>query len=168
MECYTSLRNIQALLSDWKTPYEREFGVPCKGLVIPFGAMVEHHPISARDLSRLHQFGPKLLPSIFLGYALHAGRIWKGDILVADIEELEEMNASELHARRLNAKEVLTPQRSGNFIFPVAENLRARTASENIHLKPGTARTRRGTRNSSRKNQMNYILQPTSRRRNAG
>ena len=41
--------------------------------------------------------------------------------MVADIAELEEMDASELHARRLNAKEVLTPQRSGNFIFPVAD-----------------------------------------------
>ena len=41
--------------------------------------------------------------------------------MVADIEELEEMDASELHARRLNAKEVLKPQRSGNFIFPVAD-----------------------------------------------
>ena len=41
--------------------------------------------------------------------------------MVADIDELEEMDASELHARRLNAKEVLTPQRSGNFIFPVAD-----------------------------------------------
>ena len=41
--------------------------------------------------------------------------------MVADIEELKEMDASELHAKRLNAKEVLTPQRSGNFIFPVAD-----------------------------------------------
>ena len=41
--------------------------------------------------------------------------------MVADNEELEEMDASELHARRLDAKEVLTPQRSGNFIFPVAD-----------------------------------------------
>ena len=40
--------------------------------------------------------------------------------MVADIEELEKMNASQLHARRVNAKEVLTPQRSGYFIFPVA------------------------------------------------
>ena len=51
----------------------------------------------------------------------YAGGIWKGDIMVADIEELEEMDASELHARRLNAKEVLTPQRSGKFTFPVAD-----------------------------------------------
>ena len=41
--------------------------------------------------------------------------------MIANIEELEEMDASELHARRLNAKEVLTPLRSGNFIFPVAD-----------------------------------------------
>ena len=31
------------------------------------------------------------------------------------------MDASERHARRLNAKEVLTRQRSGNFTFPVAD-----------------------------------------------
>ena len=41
--------------------------------------------------------------------------------MVADIEDSVEMDASELHARRLNAKEVLTPQRNGNFIFPVAD-----------------------------------------------
>ena len=41
--------------------------------------------------------------------------------MVADIDELEEMDASELHARRLNAMEVLTPQRSGQFIFQVAD-----------------------------------------------
>ena len=35
----------------------------------------------------------------------------------ADIEELEEMDASELHARRLNAKEVLTPMKSDNYIY---------------------------------------------------
>ena len=31
--------------------------------------------------------------------------------MVADIEEMKEMDASELHARRLNAKEVLTPMK---------------------------------------------------------
>ena len=121
MECYCFLRNIQDLLSDGKSPYERRFGMPFDGPVITFGAVVEYHPVSAKDQSRLHQFGAQVLPGIFLGYASYAGRIWKGDIMVADIEELEEMDASELHARRLNAKEVLTPQRSGNFIFPVAD-----------------------------------------------
>ena len=41
--------------------------------------------------------------------------------MVADIEELEETDASELHARRLNAKEVLTPMKGGTFIFPITD-----------------------------------------------
>ena len=108
-------------LSDGKTPYLRRFGVPFKAPVNPFGAMVEYHPISAGDLSRQHQFGSKILPGIFLGYALHAGRIWKGDIMVADIEALEKMDASEIHAKKLNAKEVLTPRSCENFQFPAAD-----------------------------------------------
>ena len=83
--------------------------------------MVEYHPVSAKDVSRPHQFGPNVLPCIFLGYVLYAVRIWKGDITVADTEELEEMDASELHARRLNANEVLTPMTGETFIFPVAD-----------------------------------------------
>ena len=78
-------------------------------------------PISAEDLSRLHQFGPKVMPGIFLGYALYAEWIWKGDIMVTYIEELEEMDASELHARRLNAKDVLTPMKGESFKCPVAD-----------------------------------------------
>ena len=36
MECNTYLRNVTDLLSDVKTPYERRFGEPFKGPVIPF------------------------------------------------------------------------------------------------------------------------------------
>ena len=76
--------------------------------------MVEYYPISVRDRSRLRQFGKKVSPGIFLGYALVAGEILQGEILVADIEELENMDASEIHPRRIIAKEVLTPQ-SGEY-----------------------------------------------------
>ena len=41
--------------------------------------------------------------------------------MITDIEELEEMDDSELHARRLNAREVLTPMKGDCFIFPVAD-----------------------------------------------
>ena len=96
MECYTYLRNVTDLLSDGKTPYERRCGQPFKGPIIPFGSLAEYHPITAKDQSRLHQFGKKVLPGLFLGYALYAVRIWKGDVLVADHEELETMDASEI------------------------------------------------------------------------
>ena len=72
-ECYTYLRNIQDLLSDAKTPYERRFGEPFKGRIIPFGSLVKYYPISAKDQPRIHQFGKKVLPGLFLGYALYAG-----------------------------------------------------------------------------------------------
>ena len=72
MECCCFLRSIQDLLHDGKTPHERRFGMPFDVPVIPFGATVEYHPISAKE-SRLHQFGPKVLPGLFLGYALYIG-----------------------------------------------------------------------------------------------
>ena len=51
-----------------------------------------------KDQSRIHQFGKKVLPGLFLGYALYAGGIWKGDVLIADLEELETMDASEIYS----------------------------------------------------------------------
>ena len=45
---------------------------------------------------------------------------WKGDIMVADLEELETMDASEIYSKRLNAKEVIFPK-EGEFIFPIAD-----------------------------------------------
>ena len=116
MECYTYLRNVTDLSSDEKTPYERRFGQPFKGPIIPFGSLVECHSITAKD-----QSGKKVLPGLFLGYALYAGGIWKGDVLVADLEELETMDASEIYSKRLNAKEVIFPKEKGEFIFPTAD-----------------------------------------------
>ena len=126
MESCCYLRNIQDLLSDGKTPHERRFGMPFGGPVILFGAMVEYHPISARDT------------------------------MVADIEELEEMDASELHARRLNAKEVLTPQRSGNVIFPVADG------TVKIFGREERLRTSTSTRDRPERGEEQEILQGKS------
>ena len=52
---------------------------------------------------------------------LYAVRIWKGDLLVANIEELEKMDASEIHAKRLDAKEVLTPMNGDKLKFPISD-----------------------------------------------
>ena len=68
---------IIGCLSEGKTPYKQRFGEPFKGQVIPFGSRVEYHPNSAKDQSRLHQFGNKVWPGIFLGYALYAEEFGK-------------------------------------------------------------------------------------------
>ena len=103
-----------------RRPMKDVFGQPLKGPIIPFGSLVEYHPITAKDQSRIHQFGKKVLPGLFLGYALYAGGIWKGDVLIADLEELETMDASEIYSKRLNAREVILPKQ-GEFILPIAD-----------------------------------------------
>ena len=51
---------------------------PFKGPIIPLGSLVEYHPITAKDQSRIHQVGKKVLPGLFLGYALYAGENLEG------------------------------------------------------------------------------------------
>ena len=78
----------------------------------------------------------KVLPGLFLGYALYAGGIWKGDVLVADLEELETMDASKIYSKRLNAKEVIF-LKQGEFIFPIADG-RIKTPGGDQKLRTST------------------------------
>ena len=55
--------------------------------------------------------------------------------MVVDIEELEKIDASEIHAKRLNAKEVITPA-SGELCW-------RRSGTENIHPDTGSPTSRR-------------------------
>ena len=143
MECHTYLRNVTDLLSDGKTPYERRFGQPFKGPIVPFGSLVEYHPITAKDQSRIHQFEKKVLPGLFLGYALYAEGIWKGDVLIADLEELETMDASEIYSKKKTQCERGDISQTRRIYFSnrrwTNQNLRRRSGTENIHL--GTAST---------------------------
>ena len=41
--------------------------------------------------------------------------------MVADVEELETMDASEIYAKRLNVKEVIFPKENEKIIFTVAD-----------------------------------------------
>ena len=116
MECYTYLRNIQDLLSDAKTPNERRYGMPFNAPVIPFGAMVEYHPISAKDLSKLHLSGAKVLSRKFLGRTSRQKTQCKGSVNVAKKWKLH------------------VPSREWN-----CQKLRERTASDNIQLNPGAS-----------------------------
>ena len=64
-------------------------------------------------------------------------RIWKGDVLVADLEELETMDASEIYSKRLNAKEMILPKEEGEFIFPIADG-RIKTLGGDQELRTST------------------------------
>ena len=119
-----------------------------KGPIIPFGSLIEYYPISSKDKSRIHHFGKKVSPGLFLRYALFAGRNWKGDIMVADIEELETMDASEIHSKRLNAKEVIFPKEKGELIYPIADG-RIKTLGGDQDLRTSTLIRQRPIRGES-------------------
>ena len=148
MECYTYLRNVTDLLSDGKTPYERRFGQPFEGPIIPFGSLVEYHPITAKDQSRIHQFGKKVLPVLFPRIRVVRAGIWKGNVLVADLQELETMDASEIYSKRLNAKEVIFPKESGEFTFPIADG-RIKLSGGDQELRTSTLMRERPIRGES-------------------
>ena len=118
-----------------------------KDRLFPFGSLVEYHPTTANHQSRIHQFGKKVLPGLFLGYALYARGIWKGDVLIADLEELETMDASEIYSKRLNAKEVIF-SKQGEFIFPIADG-RITLPGRDQDLKTSTLMRQRPIRGES-------------------
>ena len=162
IECHCYLRNVKDQLSDGKTPYKRRFGIQFNGPVIPFGAMVEYHPISAKDLSRVHQFGKKVLPGILLGYALRymrreSGketfwsqtlRNWKRWTHQTEGEEQDNLRGESdgLSLLQTFFRKLHFPSRRWN-----SQNFRRRSGSENIHFNPGSPRPRRRTRISSRR-----------------
>ena len=119
MECYIYLRNVTDILSDGKTFYERRFGQSFKGPIIPFGSLAEYSPITAKDQSRIHQFGKKVLSELILGYALYAGGIWKEDVLVAVLEELETMDGNLLNKTQCERGDI--SQKKGELILSIAD-----------------------------------------------
>ena len=57
--------------------------------------------------------------------------------LVADVEELEKMDASEIYARRLNAKEV-PMSKNGEFVFHFADGNTVKLAGRDRALRKST------------------------------
>ena len=78
---------------------------------------------------------------------------WKGDVLVADMEELETMDASEIYSKRLNAKEVTFPREKGKIYLSsrrwTNQTFLRRSGPENTHLDTGTPNSRRKSRRFS-------------------
>ena len=135
VECY--LRNVQDFMAEGKTPYESAIQGSIQRSNSSFwsNGWILFDFCTRPVQSRLYKFGKKVL---HLEYALDMrwsrGEIWKGDILVADIEELEKMDASENYPRRINAKEASTSHKGEHFHIP---NCRwcSKIVGKNMHSK---------------------------------
>ena len=53
--------------------------------------------------------------------ALYAGGSWKGDLLVADLETLQENDASQVCVERISTNEVVVPKRRRQSHFPMCK-----------------------------------------------
>ena len=118
MMCYCFLRNVQDILTDGNTAYRERFDTDYKGPQIPFGASCEYAPSSDQDRAKLHQFGTKVLPGVFMGYHQKAGGSWSGDLLVCDLDEIGEAdNPRDIYIKRFKANEVIVNKVAGQFNF---------------------------------------------------
>ena len=83
-----------------------------QGPIIPFGALGEYLAISERGRrSENSSIRKESITMDLSRICFDRGRIWEGDILIADIEELEMLDASGKYPRRLNANEVQISQK---------------------------------------------------------
>ena len=155
-------------LTDGKSPYERRFG--CRSTDQQYRLeQWSNITLFLRKTNLDCISWAKVLPGYISRLCITRGRYLERDIMVADTEELEEMDASELHARRLNATDVLRRKEVKLHISSHrwnSRNLWVWTASENIHINPGASGTR--TRNSSRKSRWRTFFNASSRRLNTG
>ena len=62
MQCYCFLRCVVDQLKGGETAWQRRFGAPFPGAIIPFGAAVMYKPSSPEDMANCHELGTKVLP----------------------------------------------------------------------------------------------------------
>ena len=117
MECYCYLRNIQDLSSVGRHHVKGGSEYHLNGPVIPFGATVDYHHISAKDQSRLHQFGSKVLPGIFFCNVLYAGGFRKGDMWSQTLRNWRRWTHQNSTPEGSMKKEVLTPHKKWKIHF---------------------------------------------------
>ena len=72
------------------------------------------NPISTKDKSRLHQFGAKMLPGIFVGCALNSGERWAGDVIIADWHDIENYVTSKVHIKKVQVQRSCSQETAGN------------------------------------------------------
>jgi hypothetical protein len=101
------------------------------------GAEINYLPNAPKDEQRVHKYGDKTLPGIFVGYSMHSGGRWPGDLLVLDWSELEDAEtARDIYFKRVKAKEVNVVKLNGKLRFPLAEGALRQPGSREKLVRP--------------------------------
>ena len=81
--------------------------------------MVEYHPVTAKDQSRIHQFGQKILPGCSSDTLCTRWEFGKVAKWLQTLRSWRRWTHRKSTRKRLDAKEVIFPKQ-GEFIFPIA------------------------------------------------
>ena len=131
------LRNIQDLLSDGKTPYERRFGQPFKGPIIPFGSLVEYpfncdRPIKNPSIWKRKSYLD--CSSDTLCTRGEFGRVTKWLQTLRSWKRWMRRKSTQKDSMR---KKVIFPKEKGEFILPIADG-RIKTLGGDQDLRTST------------------------------
>ena len=114
-KCYVHARNVVPRAPGEATPWHDRFGEKWHGPLFPFGCMVVYRPPD--PYKSRQKFAPRGRKGIFLSYFLLPGNIWKGDFVVADLEEM--VNNIDGKIRTFRIKEARLPPQG--IEFPLRE-----------------------------------------------
>ena len=85
--------------------------------MIPFGVEIHFDPTSTQDKSRLHQFGTKVLPGVFIRYALNSEGGWTGDLIIADWRDIGEQRHVRCSRRKIQVHRSWNQSSAGKHSF---------------------------------------------------
>ena len=112
--------------------------------MISGGRILWHAVAILRDIQDLLADGKsqneRIFGESFQDMLYSRGEFWEEDILTAEIEELEKLDASEIYPRRLNAREVLITQKDGEFVYLVADGSAKLSGIPRTHSETGIHR----------------------------
>ena len=111
VECLCHLRDVRDKMADGKTALEKRFGKHLDGPSIPFRTLVAHIPTTAKNKSRIHQFGHKMLKGFFV-CVIRARGVSSGDLMAADCEDFQESEAADIFSTKNLYKRTFTKYRA--------------------------------------------------------
>ena len=106
-----------------KFSYERRFKLPFDVPIILFlsRGKIQHCICKKKKQGRVHQCGSKVLPGIFMGYALNARRSWIGDLFTADTEDPKTMQPSDIIVKKIDRRRWTPPKKEIMNLYAHAE-----------------------------------------------
>ena len=101
-----------------RRPMKDIFGRPVIGPIIPFGSLVEYYTMSAKDQSRIHQFGKKVFPGMSSDTLCMRGEFGR---VTYWLQTLSWKRWRHLLLKTQMRKRWYFPKKNGKFKFTVAD-----------------------------------------------